>query len=272
MGWRAPAGPLGRLSEAAGRRADALKAERRRFEVEAARRQPKGRFLQALQAGGASGRVQVIAELKRRSPSKGVLAPGLDALLRAQHYVAGGACALSVLTEPEEFGGSTDDLLRLDGQVEVPLLKKDFHVDEIQLLEGAASGAAAALLIARALPPKRLRELAEFAFALGLEPLVEVRSLGELECAIDAGARVIGVNARDLETLVIDAGVVDRLIPAIPAHCVAVAESGIETRADVARVAGAGADAVLVGSMLSRSADGIAAVRDLAGVERVARG
>jgi indole-3-glycerol phosphate synthase len=239
---------------------------------QATERSSHGRFLDQLRRGVSEGRVQVIAELKRRSPSRGALNPSLDAVDGASAYEAGGACALSVLTEPAEFGGSIDDLARVSDMVSIPLLKKDFHVSEIQLLEGLAAGASAALLIARALHPDTLLHLVHRALALGIEPLVEVRSSAELALAVDAGARVIGVNARDLETLAIDPAVVDELLPRIPKGCIAVAESGISDRDDVARVAAAGADAVLVGSALTLAPDPRRAVQALAEVAHVGRG
>ncbi len=215
--------------------------------------------------------VRVIAELKRSSPSKGAINTGLDATARVREYVSGGAAAVSVLTEPTEFGGSNSDLIALAHAVQVPLLKKDFHVDEAQLVEAAELGASAVLLIARALAPGRMSVLAETARTLGLEPLMEVRSEPEMQQSLDAGGRVIGVNARDLETLVIDPDVVAHLLPMIPAHCVAIAESGITGVEDVRRVAMYGADAVLVGSALSLATDGSRAVSDLGGIRRTRR-
>jgi indole-3-glycerol phosphate synthase len=213
--------------------------------------------------------VAVIAEVKRRSPSKGAIAPDLAADAQARRYVAGGAAALSILTEPERFGGDIADLDAARSAVPVPLLKKDFNVDPVQLLEAAAHGASAALLIARALPPATLAELARDARALGLEPLVEVRDEAELEAALAAEATVIGVNNRNLETLVIDPLTGDRMLPLIPARCVAIWESGVSTLDDVRRAAAAGADAVLVGSSVSAAADPSAAVRALTGVPRL---
>jgi indole-3-glycerol phosphate synthase len=212
--------------------------------------------------------VAVIAEVKRRSPSKGAIAPGLAADVQARAYASGGAAALSILTEPDRFGGDIGDLDAARAAVQVPLLRKDFIVDEIQLLEAAAHGASAALLIARALPRERLRELARHARRLRLEPLVEIRDEAELEAALAAGANVIGVNNRNLETLVIDSATGDRLLPLIPASCIAVWESGVQSADDVRRAAAAGADAVLVGSSVSAAGDPAAAVRALVGVKR----
>lgn len=214
----------------------------------------------------------VLAEVKRRSPSKGSIAPGLDAVEQAAAYKAGGAAGISILTEPAHFGGSMDDLAAVRPEVALPILKKDFHVDAIQLVEARVCGASAALLIARAMPPERLIELVDEGRALGLELLVEIRDEAELETAVRSGASMIGVNNRNLETLVIDPSTCDRLIPQIPAAVVAIAESGVQSRNDVDRYAALGADAVLVGSVLSASSDPARSVRELAGIARVGRG
>lgn len=213
----------------------------------------------------------VIAEIKRSSPSLGTLDSALDAGVRAVQYQRGGARAISVLTEPDEFGGRPDDLCSVLGAVSVPVLKKDFHVEDRQLIEAALMGANAVLLIARALEPSRLDHMCALARTLGLEPLVEVRTEAELRRAIDAGATLIGVNARDLETLEVEPEVVDRILPLVPARCVAIAESGIRDRVGVERAAALGADAVLVGSVLSRAGDPVEAVKSLAGVGRMSR-
>jgi indole-3-glycerol phosphate synthase len=226
----------------------------------------------SLETALRAGPVRLIAEVKRRSPSKGEIAPALDAPSQARAYAAGGASAISVLTEPAHFGGSTSDLLAVRSTVQLPALKKDFHVRPIQLVEARALGASAALLIARALAPDRLREMIGVARRLELEVLVEIRDEAELDRALEYGATMIGVNNRDLETLVIDATTAERLVPRIPAGLVAVAESGVSTRADVERYAACGADAVLVGSSISAAADPIQATRALAGVPRRARG
>jgi indole-3-glycerol phosphate synthase len=225
-------------------------------------------FALALQGGNVS----VIAELKRSSPSKGVLSASLDARGRAAQYAAGGAAALSILTEPSRFGGSLSDLRDARAAVGVPLLRKDFLTHEIQLLEARAFGASAVLLIARALEPARLGTLAQAAAELGLTPLIEVRDESELERALRVPTAVIGVNNRDLETLVIDRAVGARLIPKVPAHRCAVYESGVEDVAGVRVAAALGADAVLVGSALSTAVDGAAAVAALASVPRRSRG
>ena len=247
----------------------------------AALRRRRGELERALQAAPRaadfapalrSETVRVIAEVKRRSPSRGTINVGLDAPSQAAAYEAGGAAAISVLTEPLHFGGASSDLETVRSRVGIPLLKKDFHVDEVQLVEARVLGASAALLIARALEPAALPRLVAAAQALGLESLVEVRTQDELHRALDAGARVIGVNCRDLETLAVDAAVAEALMPRIPAGIVGIWESGIASPDDVVRAAACGTDAVLVGSAVSAAPDPAAAVRRLAGVPRVGSG
>lgn len=215
--------------------------------------------------------VSVIAELKRSSPSKGDIAPSLNTSERTRAYVQGGAAALSILTEATRFGGSLADLRAARAAVEVPLLRKDFITASVQLLEARVYGASAVLLIARALPASELIDLAAEARGLGLTPLVEIRDERELATAVAVPAAVIGVNNRDLETLIIEPAVGARVLPLIPKDRVAVYESGIADRAGVERAARLGADAVLVGSSLSQSADGAEAVRAIAAVARVGR-
>ena len=213
----------------------------------------------------------IIAEIKRRSPSKGWIQPSIAAGDQGSAYQAGGAAAISVLTEPVHFGGSPEDLIDVRARVGIPVLKKDFHIDPIQLVEAKALGASAALLIVRALSPDALRRMADAGRSLGLELLIEVRNDEELARALDVGAEVVGVNNRNLETLVIEPGTAERMLELIPSSVVAVAESGVASRSDVERFARHGADAVLVGSVVSAADDPTGAVRALAGVERVHR-
>lgn len=212
--------------------------------------------------------VTVIAEVKRSSPSRGPINPGLDLRKRISAYERGGAAAISILTESTRFGGSNQDLIEARATVSVPLLKKDFHVEVVQILEARALGASAALVIARAVPPARLRELLKAGDDAGIEILVEVRDERELDLALSLDARLIGVNNRNLETLELDRSTSERLLPLIPHGVVAVAESGVKSAEDIAALAAAGADAVLIGSELSRSRDPELAVRALAGVPR----
>ena len=261
--WTAPTGALGRLAERARARADRL-GDARYWERKAAASPRPPSFSAALK----SNTVSVIAELKRRSPSKGALNESMKVSERARLYGEGGAAALSILTEPSEFGGSLEDLQAVRQVVGLPLLRKDFHVHPIQLFEARASGASAALLIVRVLGPDDTRLLADAAREAGIDPVFEVRDDSELAWALDAGATVIGVNRRNLETLDLEDGVVEHIMPLIPPHLFAIAESGITTRADVERTAQSGADAILVGSALSLSADPRQAVASLTGVAR----
>jgi len=266
--WTPPGGTLGTICREAEARAARLDAHAAQLEAEAASAPAAPSLDAALRASD----VRLIAEVKRRSPSKGAIAPALDAATQASAYVAGGAAAISVLTEPAHFGGSPEDLRAVRAVVAVPALKKDFHVRPIQLVEARALGASAALLIARALAPDRLHEMIDAARRLDLEVLVEVRDEAELDRALECGATMIGVNNRDLETLVIDPSTAERLIPRIPAGLLAIAESGVSVRQDVERYAASGADAVLVGSSISAAADPVEATRALAGVSRRSRG
>lgn len=265
--WSAPVGPLGRLSSASAARAAAARAA---IPLEA--REAAALAVPApssiLHALARRDDVAVIAELKRSSPSKGEINGALDAALQVREYAAGGAAAFSILTEPTEFGGALEDL-RIAAALDLgPCVRKDFITDAVQLVEARQAGASAALLIARALPADALTELVFIARKLGLEPLVEVRNEDELEDALDSGALLIGVNNRNLETLAIDTTVSALLLPRIPVTHIAVYESGVTTRADVEAAAAAGADAVLVGSVLSASDEPSALVRTLTGVAR----
>jgi indole-3-glycerol phosphate synthase len=215
--------------------------------------------------------VALIAEVKRRSPSAGAINAGLDPATLAQAYTAGGAAAISVLTDGPFFGGSLADLVAVTGAVPVPALRKDFIVDEMQLFEARAAGAAAVLLIARVLSGEELRRLHRMADDLGLGVLVETHTAAEIERALEADARVIGVNARDLDNFSIDREAAWALLAQVPAHCVAVAESGMATVEDVAAAAAAGADAVLIGGALAAHGSPEAAARALAGVARRGR-
>jgi len=210
--------------------------------------------------------VAIVAEIKRESPSKGVLNARIDASAQASAFERGGAAAISVLTEPTFFGGSLDDLRAACKAVQVPVLKKDFHIDVSQLIEARNVKAAAVLLIARALSPQELAKLMMAARRLELETVVEVRNEAELECALDAGAEIVGVNSRDLETLVVDESVPERLLPLIPEDLIRIWESGVKDVRDVERAAACGADAVLVGSALSRAEDPAALIKSLRGV------
>ncbi|MDC5695888.1 indole-3-glycerol phosphate synthase TrpC [Intrasporangium calvum] len=194
--------------------------------------------------------VAVIAEVKRRSPSKGALAPIAEPGRLAAAYAAGGASAVSVLTEQRRFGGSLADLDAVRAAVTIPVLRKDFIVDPYQVLEARAHGADLILLMASALADDDLRELHDLATGLGMTPLVEVHDAAEVERALAVTPAVVGVNARNLKTLDVDRQVVADLLPLLPPDVVAVAESGVTGPADVAEYVRAGAGAVLVGEAL----------------------
>jgi indole-3-glycerol phosphate synthase len=208
----------------------------------------------------------VIAEVKRRSPSKGDLAEIPDPAALAAAYQHGGAAAVSVLTEERRFGGSLADLDAVRATVRIPVLRKDFVVDLYQLLEARAHGADLALLIVAALPGDELRSLYDRALELGLTPLVEVHDEPEAERAVELGAALVGVNARNLKTLEVDPATFGKLAPLLPDGVVTVAESGITSQDDVRRLVGEGADVVLVGEALVRDGDPEAAVRAMTGV------
>jgi indole-3-glycerol phosphate synthase len=262
--WRPPTGTLAELVGAATSRVEALYGRRGELEERSRASASPPSFVRALD--GLS--VAVIAEVKRRSPSRGEINRSLDAAAQAAAYVSGGAAAISVLTEPTRFGGDIEDIVAARAAVAVPILRKDFIVDELQIVEARAVGASAVLLIARALDQPRLVDLAATARELSVEPLVEVHDPAELERALAAGARLVGINNRDLETLEVDPDWAVRLLPYVPSTICAIAESGIESRGDVARAAKAGADAVLVGSAVSSASDPTQSVRGLIGVQR----
>jgi len=207
--------------------------------------------------------VAVIAEVKRSSPSKGALAEIADPAALARDYEAGGAAAISVLTEERRFAGSMEDLVRVRCAVSVPVLRKDFIVTAYQLFEARAAGADMALLIVAALTDPELVSLVERAKSIGLTPLVEAHTAEEVTRAVDAGATVIGVNARDLHTLAIEPQTFARLAPLIPDGIVRVAESGVRGPHDVIELARAGADVVLVGEALVTGRDPRLGVADL---------
>ncbi len=213
----------------------------------------------ALRADGVS----VIAEVKRSSPSKGALAEIPDAAALAAEYEAGGAAAISVLTEGRHFGGSLGDLVAVRAAVDVPVLRKDFIVTSYQLFEARVAGADLALLIVAALDDQALVSLIERTESMGMAALVEVHDEGELGRALAAGAKIIGVNARNLRTLEVDVSVLARLAPLVPPSVVLVAESGVRGPRDVVAHGSCGADAVLVGEGLVTSRDPRTAVQDL---------
>ena len=216
--------------------------------------------LDAVAAFAPRDSVHLIAEVKRASPSRGALAEIPDPGALAGEYAAGGATAISVLTEARRFGGSLDDLRAVRAAVGVPVLRKDFIGNEYQLLEARAAGADLALLIVAALDQRTLERLHEFTAQLGMTALVEAHSAEELSRAADVGARLVGVNARDLDTFELDPGLFGRLADEFPPDAVRVAESAVRSPEDVARYRAVGADAVLVGEALVTGGDPAAAV------------
>jgi len=227
---------------------------------EMARRAPSPRDALAALSGDE---VSVIAEVKRGSPSRGRMAAIDDPAALARDYAAGGARVISVLTESRRFGGSLADLDAVRSAVRVPLLRKDFIVGSYQLWEARAHGADMALLMVSVLEQNALISLVERAMSIGLLPLVEVHTEDELERAVEAGAKVIGVNARDLATLEVDRSTFARIAPLIPDGVIKIAESGVRGPHDLLAYAAAGADAVLVGESLVTGKDPRSAVADL---------
>lgn len=219
-------------------------------------------FAGAIRAEGMS----LIAEVKRRSPSKGVIRAAIDPAEVADAYEGGGARALSVLTEPEFFSGSLDDLVKAREATSLPVLRKDFVVDLYQVVEARAAGADAVLLIVAALPdPAFFAELAAAAAHYGLAALVEVHSEWELDAAFEVDPQLVGVNQRDLRTFDVDTGLAIRLRKRVPREVAMVAESGIATREDVSKLEDAGIEGMLVGEALMRADDPARAARELLG-------
>lgn len=210
----------------------------------------------------------VIAEIKRASPSKGALAPvRFDPAATARAYESGGAAALSVLTEEEFFKGSLDDLDIARGAVRIPVLRKDFTIDEYHVAEAGARCADAVLLISTILPTQRLRQLREYAAKLGLAALVEVHDEEELKSAVDSGAQIIGINNRNLRTFEVTLETSLRLAPQVPDGALKVSESGIRSAEDIRRLAQAGFQAFLIGEHVMKSKDPQHALRNLLGAE-----
>lgn len=228
-------------------------------------RTPRGAaFAQALRDASAP---RVIAECKRRSPSKGILRLDYDPAAHARAYAGAGAAAISVLTEPTFFDGAPEHLRQVRAAVDLPVLRKDFIVSEYQLLEAAAIGADAVLLIVGALEQPVLSSLLRAARRHSLAALVEVHDLDELKRAVDAGAAIIGVNSRNLRTLTVHPEVFEEIAAQLPRAALAVAESGIRTLDDITRLSKAGYHAFLVGERLIAQADPGAALDELRGVE-----
>jgi indole-3-glycerol phosphate synthase len=253
---------LSRIVETKRAEVAALRARAGELRARAADRPPTRGFAAALRS---PGRVEVLAEVKRRSPSAGWIREGADPVEIARDYGAGGAAALSVLTDREYFGGGLEVLEAVRAAVDLPLLRKDFVIDPLQLWEARAAGADAVLLIARILDDGPLEELRGLAAELGLDSLVEVHDPAELDGALSSGSRLVGVNNRDLRSFRTDLALSLDVAPVVPAEVTLVAESGIRSAEDVRRLGAAGVDAVLVGESLMRQPDVRAAAAALAG-------
>jgi len=258
---------MGALDEILANKREELRrrrGERPQAELEALCRGlgPAREFEAALRPPSPGG-VRLIAEVKKASPSRGTLNAALDPAAQARVYAGAGAAAISVLTDEKYFRGALGDLVAVRAAVDLPVLRKEFILDEYQLWESRAAGADAVLLIVAALDDARLRDFHHAAKGIGLATLVEAHTAAELDRAVALGAPIIGVNNRDLQTLETSLGASLALLPRIPRAHTAVSESGIFTRDDVLRVVRAGAHAVLVGEGLVRAADVAAKVREL---------
>ena len=225
---------------------------------------PPRDFLAALQTPRL-GPVSLIAEVKKASPSAGIIRADFDPVAIAKEYAAAGASCLSVLTDEKFFQGHDDYLQAVRAAVSLPVIRKDFIINDWQVYESRAIGADAVLLIVAALTPTQIADYQAIAHELGMAALVEVHTEAEMEVALRANAKLIGINSRDLNTFVTDLGTVERLAAMVPKDVTLVAESGLKTPADVKRVADAGAKAILVGETLMRAEDIGAATRALLG-------
>jgi indole-3-glycerol phosphate synthase len=250
---------LDRILDATRERVAELRTRRAAVMAKAEAADPAPSFEDAL----TGPRLAVIAEIKRRSPSRGDLAIDLDAVTQARLYADGGAAALSVLTEPVFFAGRPEDLVAARETTGLPILRKDFVLESIQVWEARAMGASAVLLIAAALTPNELAGLLDDAARAGLAALVEVHTVEEAKLSVDLGARIIGVNNRDLATFEVDLGTAEEIAPFLSDAAIKVAESGIHSRIEANRMRLAGYDALLVGEALIRSSDPAALIREL---------
>jgi len=250
------------IVEAKARRLEALRAEvpPREMLVRARRADASRPFRKALDG---ADRIAVIAEIKTASPSRGVLQSGLDVSGLARAYERGGAAAVSVVTEEDFFLGAPDRVARVHNAIRLPVLRKDFLFDPYQVAESRALGADAVLLIVALLDEHALRDMLEAVGALGMDALVEIHDEEELERALQAGAGIVGVNNRDLETMTVDGGTAEALAPRVPDSACFVVESGLRDAKDVARAAGYGADAVLVGEALVIAPDPARKAREM---------
>ncbi len=230
--------------------------------------EPAGRLERALRRGGPHLPVKLLCEVKRASPSKGVLNEHVDPVALARLYQAGGAAAISLVTEPDHFLGDLNWMNEVRPAVSLPLLLKDFVVDSYQLLDAAARGADGVLLLAALLSETELQRLIGEARLLGLDPLVEVHTVEELHASLRAGATLVGINHRNLHTFELDMGLSSRLLPLVPPAVTAVAESGLSTPADLVRLRLTRCDAALIGEVFATSPDPAAKLAELAAAAR----
>lgn len=227
-----------------------------------------GRLERTLRRGDASQPLKLLCEIKRASPSKGMLNEGLDPVKLARTYAAGGAAAISLVTEPDHFRGELEWMDRVRPVVQLPLLLKDFVIDSYQLLDAAVRGADGVLLLATLLSETELQRLVGEAKRLGLDPLVEVHSEVELHAALRAGATLVGINHRDLRTFELDMTLAERLLPLIPRMVTAIAESGLSKPEELAKLRATRCDAVLMGEVFATSSDPAATLAALAAAAR----
>lgn len=227
-----------------------------------------GRLERSLRRGGAAGAIKLLCEVKRASPSKGMLNEHVDPVALAKLYAAGGAAAISLVTEPDHFKGDLAWMTAVRPEVSLPLLLKDFVIDSYQLLDAAVRGADGVLLLAALLSETEMQRLIGEAKLLGLDPLVEVHTVEELHQALRAGANIVGINHRNLHTFELDMSLSSKLLPMIPPMVTAVAESGISQPDEIRRLRETRCDAVLMGEVFATAADPAATLAALAAAAR----
>jgi indole-3-glycerol phosphate synthase len=230
--------------------------------------EPAGRLERALRRGGARQPIRLLCEIKRASPSKGVLRADVDPVAMARLFERAGAAAISIVTEPDHFGGDPEWVDRVRPEVRLPILLKDFVLDSYQILDAASRGADAVLLLAALLSDVQLQRLITEARLLGLDTLVEVHDAAELQRSLRAGATIVGINNRDLRTFAVDLETSIRLLPHVPPYATAVAESGLSTPADLERLRSTRCDAALMGEVFMTSPDPAATLAALAAAAR----